>query len=92
MPKRTDVRVVLIRFLPFDVPEYADSDGWLYHSVSCNKKAYHWAHKNEGIVEDAYFVGSGEYIIRNGEAIFDERLQVYKEHINGYTTHTRYDG
>jgi len=69
---RTDIRVVLIRFLPYDCPEYADSHGWLEQSFNTNREAYQWCHNNAAYVEDAYFVRSGGYLLRNGEIVTDD--------------------
>ena len=66
MKNRTDVRVVLIRFLPYDCPEYADSYGWLEQSFNTNREAYQWCNDKLAYIEDAYFIGNGDYIMRDG--------------------------
>jgi hypothetical protein len=63
MPVEQSVRV---RFLPFDVPEFAGSDGWLVHEFESNYAAWAWAAGNVSFVEDAYFIKSGHYMLRDG--------------------------
>jgi hypothetical protein len=58
--------IIRVRFLPFDCPEYADSDGWLIHEFSSEREAWAWADGNVSFVEDAYFVKSGAYLLRDG--------------------------
>jgi hypothetical protein len=60
MPTTASRVGVRVRFLPFDCPEYADSDGWLRHEFRDACEAWEWAAGNISFVEDAYFANETE--------------------------------
>jgi len=62
----TIIVAVMVRFRPFNVPEYADSDGYLTHEFGSNREAWAWAKGNVSLVEEAYFTGNGYNLIHNG--------------------------
>jgi len=67
VPFWKDEATVRVRFLPFEVKEYDDTDGWLVSEFCSNQEAWDWARGNITFVEDAYFTNSGDYLIHNGK-------------------------
>ena len=58
--------VVRVWFLPYLVPAYADSDGWLVREFESEDAAYAWAEENEGLIEDAEFALTGFRFVSSG--------------------------
>lgn len=58
--------MVTVWFLPYLVPAYADSEGWLIREFESESAAYAWAEENSGLIEDAEFKDSGFLFVQNG--------------------------
>ena len=58
--------VVRVWYLPFSVPEFADSDGWLVCEFESYDAAYEWAADCDGRIDCAEFALSGFRFVDNG--------------------------
>jgi len=58
--------------LPYDCPEFADSDGWIEKWFPTETAARDWCADYDGCIDFAEFGVDMASIVHNGKAVYDD--------------------